>query len=307
MPAGAWTIGSAPDRRIDASVLQRIGGTPLVALRRIVPERCARLLIKLESANPTGSMKDRMALAMIEAAERSGRLKPGGRVVEYTGGSTGVSLAFICAARGYSLSLVTSDAFSIEKRRHMAALGAELTIVPSTGGGMDASLTRNMIAAARQIAGADRRLLDRPAQQHRSARRLSCAGGRDLGPDGRPHRRLRAKRRDCRVRARRRRVLAPPEAGHPYRRGRAGGVRRPLWRSDRGPQDRGRRRRLRGSACGIRPSPTKSPPSRPRRRWRWRGVLRARRRCSPAPRPARTSSPRSRSACASARTRRSSR
>jgi threonine synthase len=80
MPAGAWTIGSAPDRRIDASVLQRIGGTPLVALRRIVPERCARLLIKLESANPTGSMKDRMALAMIEAAEQSGRLKPGGRV-----------------------------------------------------------------------------------------------------------------------------------------------------------------------------------------------------------------------------------
>jgi cysteine synthase len=153
MPAGARTIGSAEDRRIDASVLQRIGGTPLVALRRLVPDGCARLLIKLESANPTGSMKDRMALAMIEAAERTGRLKPGGRVVEYTGGSTGVSLAFVCAARGYSLSLVTSDAFSIEKRRHMTALGAELTIVPSTGGGMDASLTRNMIAAARQIAG----------------------------------------------------------------------------------------------------------------------------------------------------------
>src|SRR5215211_3356136 len=128
MPAGARTIGSAADRRIDASVLERIGGTPHVALRRIVPDGCARLLMKLESANPTGSMKDRMALAMIEAAERSGRLNPGGRVVEYTGGSTGVSLAFVCAARGYSLSLVTSDAFSIEKRRHMAALGAELTI-----------------------------------------------------------------------------------------------------------------------------------------------------------------------------------
>jgi len=124
-----------------------------VALRRIAPDGCARLLIKLESANPTGSMKDRVALAMIEAAERSGLLKPGGRVVEYTGGSTGVSLAFVCGARGYSLSLVTSDAFSIEKRRHMAALGAELTIVPSTGGGMDASLTRNRIEAARQIAG----------------------------------------------------------------------------------------------------------------------------------------------------------
>lgn len=137
---------------IDGSVLERIGGTPLLALQRIVPEGCARILIKVESANPTGSMKDRMALAMIQAGERSGRLKPGGSVVEYTGGSTGVSLALICAARGYTLSIVTSDAFSAEKRNHMAALGAELTIVPSSGGGMDAGLTRGMIAAARAIA-----------------------------------------------------------------------------------------------------------------------------------------------------------
>lgn len=133
-------------------LLETIGGTPLVALERIVPEGCARILLKLESANPTGSMKDRMALAMIEAAERDGRLRPGGRVVEYTGGSTGVSLALVCAALGHPLSIVTSDAFSAEKRRHMAALGAELTIVPSAGGGMDAALTRAMIEAARQIA-----------------------------------------------------------------------------------------------------------------------------------------------------------
>jgi cysteine synthase A len=138
--------------RIDTSVLQGIGGTPLLELRRIVPEACARILVKVESANPTGSMKDRMALAMIEAGERTGRLRPGGRVVEYTGGSTGVSLALVCAARGYPLSIVTSDAFSAEKRKHMAALGAELTIVPSVGGGMDAALTRAMIEAARQIA-----------------------------------------------------------------------------------------------------------------------------------------------------------
>src|SRR5215468_12480461 len=136
---------------IDASILRRIGGTPLLPLGRLVPEGCARILIKLEGANPTGSMKDRMALAMIEAGERTGRLQPGGRVVEYTGGSTGVSLALICAARGYHLSIVTSDAFSAEKRNHMAALGAELTIVPSIGGGMDEALTRNMIEAARQI------------------------------------------------------------------------------------------------------------------------------------------------------------
>jgi cysteine synthase A len=143
------TISKEPG--ISGSILQGIGNTPLVELRGVVPEGCARILVKLESANPTGSMKDRMALAMIEAGERSGRLEPGGRVVEYTGGSTGVSLALICAARGYLLSIVTSDAFSREKRNHMAALGAELTIVPSVGGGMDAALTRNMIEAARQI------------------------------------------------------------------------------------------------------------------------------------------------------------
>ena len=137
---------------IDGSILQRVGSTHLLALQELVPEDCARILIKLESENPTGSMKDRMALAMIEAGERSGHLKPGGRVVEYTGGSTGVSLALVCAAKGYPLSIVTSDAFSAEKRNHMAALGAELTVVPSENGGMDAALTRAMIAAAGEIA-----------------------------------------------------------------------------------------------------------------------------------------------------------
>jgi cysteine synthase A len=137
---------------VHASVLGLIGGTPLVELRRLPPPGCARLLVKLESANPTGSMKDRMALAMIEAGERDGRLKPGQRVVEYTGGSTGVSLALVCAARGYPLSIVTSDAFSAEKRNHMAALGAALTVIPSRGGGMDAALTRAMIGAAGRIA-----------------------------------------------------------------------------------------------------------------------------------------------------------
>lgn len=132
------------------SILDRIGNTSLLELRRIAPAGCARLLVKLEGENPTASMKDRMALAMIEAGERSGRLKRG-HVVEYTGGSTGVSLSLICAAKGYGLSIVTSDAFSIEKRRQMTALGADLTIIPSHGGGMDAQLTRNMIEAARRI------------------------------------------------------------------------------------------------------------------------------------------------------------
>ena len=134
-----------------SSILERIGNTPLVELRSIVPEACAKILIKIESENPTGSMKDRMALAMIEAAEKDGRLKPGGHVVEYTAGSTGVSLAMVCAVKGYKLSIVTSDAFSAEKRNHMVALGAELTIVRSGDGGMDAGLTHRMIEAARQI------------------------------------------------------------------------------------------------------------------------------------------------------------
>jgi len=139
------------EARIHPSILERIGNTPLVELRAIVPEGCARILLKVEAENPTGSMKDRPALAMIEAAERDGRLKEGGQVVEYTGGSTGVSLAMICAVRGYGLSIVTSDAFSIEKRTHMAALGAKLTLVPSVEGGMDATLTRRMVETAREI------------------------------------------------------------------------------------------------------------------------------------------------------------
>ena len=134
------------------AILETVGGTPLIELARLRPPGCARLLAKLESANPTGSMKDRMALAMVAAGARDGRLRPGQRVVEYTGGSTGVSLALVCAAQGHPLSIVTSDAFSLEKRRHMAALGAELTLVPSAGGGMDAALTRAMVAAAGEIA-----------------------------------------------------------------------------------------------------------------------------------------------------------
>lgn len=136
---------------IASSILNRIGNTPLIELKNIVPEAHGRILLKLESENPTGSMKDRMALAMIEAAENDGRLSRGDRVIEYTGGSTGVSLSFVCAAKGYPISIVTSDAFSIEKRKHMAALGADLTIIKSQGGGMDEALTRSMIAAASQI------------------------------------------------------------------------------------------------------------------------------------------------------------
>lgn len=133
------------------TILDRIGNTSLLALRHVVPDSGARILLKLENENPTGSMKDRMALAIIDAAAADGRLRPGGPVVEYTGGSTGVSLALVCTVKGYPLRIVTSDAFAREKLDHMRILGAALEIVPSGGGRMTERLTRDMIEAARRI------------------------------------------------------------------------------------------------------------------------------------------------------------
>lgn len=132
-------------------ILKCIGNTSLMTLRSIVPNNGASILLKLENENPTGSMKDRMALAMIKAAEADGRLKPRGSVVEYTGGSTGVSLSFICAVKGYPLHVVSSDAFSREKLDHMRILGAQLHIIRSESGGMTEKLTRDMVEAARII------------------------------------------------------------------------------------------------------------------------------------------------------------
>jgi cysteine synthase A len=134
------------------TILDSIGKTTLLPLRTIVPKGSARILLKLENENPTGSMKDRMALSMIETPEWEGRLAPGRPVVEYTGGSTGVSLSLVCAVTGHPLHIVTSDAFSKEKLDHMKILGAKLEIIPSVGGGMTEKLTRDMIARAGEIA-----------------------------------------------------------------------------------------------------------------------------------------------------------
>lgn len=134
-----------------SNILQAIGNTSLVRLRRVVPPGCGRVFAKLEWENPTGSMKDRSAQAMISRAEEDGRLKPGDTIVEYTGGSTGTSLALICAAKGYRLHIVSSNAFSREKLDHMAALGAELTLVPSVGGLTTRQLILDMIEAAKEI------------------------------------------------------------------------------------------------------------------------------------------------------------
>jgi cysteine synthase A len=133
------------------TVLETIGNTPLVELSRVVPADHARVLVKLECANPTGSMKDRMAIAVIERAESDGRLPPGGTVVEYTGGSTGTSLALVCAIKAHRIRIVTSDAFSQEKRDHMRALGADLVEVPSDDGRITKELIEEMIERARQL------------------------------------------------------------------------------------------------------------------------------------------------------------
>jgi cysteine synthase A len=132
-------------------LLEAIGNTPMVELRHIVRPGSARVVVKLESANPTGSMKDRAARAMVEGAAAAGRLRPGGTVVEYTSGTTGVSLAFICAARGYKSHFVYSDAFSEEKRLTMLAYGAELTDVPSGGRGITGELVKAMMAKAAEL------------------------------------------------------------------------------------------------------------------------------------------------------------
>jgi cysteine synthase A len=129
-----------------------VGHTPLVRLSKVVPKGAADVFVKLEWFNPTGSYKDRMALAMIEEAEKRGDLRPGMTVVEYTGGSTGSSLAFVCAVKGYRFRVVSSDAFAIEKRRTMTALGAELVIVPSEDGRITPDLVPRMIERARELA-----------------------------------------------------------------------------------------------------------------------------------------------------------
>ena len=138
------------------SVLEAIGNTPLVQLRSVVPDGAARIFVKLEYYNPTGSYKDRMALSTIEGAERKGKLRAGMRVVEYTGGSTGSSLALVCAVKGYRFTPISSDAFAREKLDTMRAFGGELMMVPSDGGQINAELfARFREAVAREAAHPD--------------------------------------------------------------------------------------------------------------------------------------------------------
>ena len=131
--------------------MNAIGKTPLIKLERLAEPGCAEIYVKCEGANPTGSMKDRMALSMIEGAEKRGQLKPGGKVVDYTGGSTGSSLSMVCATKGYHAHFVSSDAFAKEKLQTMKAFGATLEIFPSDGGSITAKLIDTMVARAKEL------------------------------------------------------------------------------------------------------------------------------------------------------------
>src|SRR5215469_5488918 len=148
------TMSNTPPK-VYPSTLETIGNTPIVKLRKLISAQSAAVFVKLEYFNPTGSYKDRMALAMIEEAEARGDLRPGMTVVEYTGGSTGSSLAFVCAVKGYPFRVVSSDAFAREKLQTMRAFGAELTLVPSQGGQITPDLVPRMIEEARKLAQAE--------------------------------------------------------------------------------------------------------------------------------------------------------
>lgn len=134
-----------------SNVLESIGHTSLVQLHRVVPADCGQIFAKLEWQNPSGSMKDRMALGVISRAQADGRLSPGDTIVEYTGGTTGASLALVCAAKGYPIHVVSSQAFSQDKLDHMVAYGAQLTLVPYDGGHITKRLILDMIEAARKL------------------------------------------------------------------------------------------------------------------------------------------------------------
>lgn len=131
--------------------MKAIGNTPLLKLERLAEPGSADIFVKYEGANPTGSMKDRMALSMIEGAEKRGELKAGGTVMDYTGGSTGSSLAMVCATKGYRAHFVSSDAFAEEKLQTMRAFGATLEIFPSENRKITAKLIDSMVARAKEL------------------------------------------------------------------------------------------------------------------------------------------------------------
>lgn len=167
--------------------MKAIGKTPLIKLERLAEPGCAEIYVKYEGANPTGSMKDRMALSMIEGAEKRGELRSGGTVVEYTGGSTGSSLAMVCATKGYQAHFVSSDAFSKEKLQTMRAFGAKLEIIPSENGLITAKLIDSLVQRARELSKAPNTFwtdqfnnIDNRSAYHAMAREIIDVLGNDI-------------------------------------------------------------------------------------------------------------------------------
>ena len=183
---------------VASSVLFAIGNTPVIRLTRVVPPGAADVLVKLESVNPTGSYKDRMALAMIEGAEARDALRPGMRVVEFTGGSTGSSLGMVCAAKGYPFVVLSSDAFAKEKLLTMTAFGAELRLVPSDGGKVTPALFERFRTEIARLAAEPNTFWTDQFHRTRRAQRLRGNRPRDADADGGAYRRVLRRRRDRR-------------------------------------------------------------------------------------------------------------
>ncbi|HEY0066137.1 MAG TPA: cysteine synthase family protein [Flavisolibacter sp.] len=167
--------------------MKAIGNTPLIKLERMCGPGCADIYVKYEGANLTGSMKDRMALSMIEGAERRGELQPGGTVVDYTGGSTGSSLAMVCATRGYKAHFMTSDAFAEEKLQTMRAFGATLDVAPSDNGKITAQLISSLVERAREMSKQPNTFwtdqfnnIDNRNAYHRMAEEIISVLGKDI-------------------------------------------------------------------------------------------------------------------------------
>src|SRR5215204_3246386 len=167
--------------------MKAIGNTPLIKLEKLSEPGSAEIYVKYEGGNPTGSMKDRMALSMIEGAERRGELGTGGTVVEYTGGSTGTSLAMVCATKGYKAHFVSSDAFAAEKLQTMRAFGAELEIIESENGTITARLIDSLVARAKELSRAPNTFwtdqfnnIDNRNAYHKMGREILDALGGDI-------------------------------------------------------------------------------------------------------------------------------
>lgn len=249
-----------------------IGNTPLVELRRVVPANGARIFVKLEWANPTGSMKDRMARAAVEGAVRDGRLVQGGTVVEYTAGTTGISLAFACAVLGFGLHVVFSDAFSDEKRRTMLAFGATVEDVPSDNGAITETLIKQMIARAAEVSKQPGMWWCDQLNNHDAVTGYLPLGEEIWTQTKGPDRRVRAHGRNRSLHSRGHARAPRAQSGHQRLCSRTGRIRCPVRSTDRCQPDRRHWYRLYSPAVGTGCRRWHPHRIRPTRQWIWRGA-----------------------------------